>query len=505
MRNSFVKSWILAFLLISVYCCYPQNKKTDKPLQIEPNDHKPSVAGQFYPADSIELKSSLKALFQIAKPNECKNVVAIIAPHAGYMFSGEVAASSYNQIDQNKQYDNIFIIASSHKMEFNGASIYSKGNYVTPLGIIEVNKALGNELKKTNKVFNFDETAHLNEHSLEVQLPFLQYILKKPFKIVPIIIGTLNIESIQQMAEALKPYFNSNNLFIISTDFSHYPKYEDAKTIDKIVADAILSNNPDKFIKCLIETPKSIENLETPICSWTSVLCLLYLSQNNPDISYKLIQYMNSADVAVGDKSRVVGYNAIAVSLNSGFKLNDNEKKQLLSIARQTIKEYLTTGKQPVFDENDFSPLFLTPCGAFVSLKKTGVLRGCIGSFTPSASLYKVVIDMAISAALNDHRFPPVSLKELDEIEIEISVLTPLKKINSIEEIELGKHGIYINKGTASGTFLPQVATETKWTKEQFLGYCSQEKAGLGWNGWKTADIYTYEAIVFNEELFKGK
>jgi MEMO1 family protein len=509
MRNTVLKFWLLVFLVCIISSCSSQNNSNQKGnkqvLQITADDRMPAVAGQFYPADSNELKSMLKELFQAAKPNQSKDVVAIIAPHAGYVYSGEVAASSFNQIDKNKQYKNVFVIATSHRMELNGASIYTKGNYVTPLGIIEVNKELGKELKKNNKVFNFDETAHMNEHSLEVQLPFLQYILKKPFKIIPIIIGTYNPELIQQMAKALKPYFNSNNLFVISTDFSHYPKYDDAKITDKMVADAILSNNPDRLIKCVNEPSKNIANLETRICSWPSVLTLLFMTQNNPDVTLKLIQYKNSGDATAGDKNRVVGYNSIAVSLNSEFKLNDNEKKQLLGIARETLKEYLKTRKEPVFNDKDFSSRLLTPCGAFVTLKKNGALRGCIGTFFPTDPLYKVVVNMAISAAVNDSRFPAVTLNELEQLDIEISVLTPLKQIKSIDEIVLGKHGIYIKKGYASGTFLPQVATETKWTKEQFLGYCSQEKAGLGWDGWKTADLYTYEAIVFNEEEHRQK
>jgi AmmeMemoRadiSam system protein B/AmmeMemoRadiSam system protein A len=507
MRNIILKFWLPAFLLVFIYNCSSQNnsKQTGNKLQITADDRMPAVSGQFYPADSTELKSVLKSLFLSARPNASRDVIAIISPHAGYVFSGEVAASSFNQIDKNRQYDNVFVIATSHRMQLNGASVYTKGNYVTPLGVIEVNKELGNNLKKNNRVFDFDEMAHLNEHSLEVQLPFLQYSLKKPFKLVPIIIGTYDPALIKQIAAALRPWFNSNNLFVISTDFSHYPDYNDAKISDKMIADAILSNKPDELIRCVKLPANNVSNLETRICSWPSVLTLLYLTAENPDASFKLIQYKNSGDVVNGDKKRVVGYNAIAVELNSGFKLNDNEKKQLLGIARETIKQYLINKTEPVFSEKDFSPKLLTSCGAFVTLKKNGILRGCIGTFFPTEPLYRVVENMAVSAAVNDSRFPAVTLDELNQLEIEISVLTPLKQIKSIDEFELGRHGIYIRKGYASGTFLPQVAIETKWTKEQFLGYCSSEKAGLGWDGWKTADLYTYEAIVFSEDHFTEK
>jgi hypothetical protein len=141
-----------------------------------------------------------------------------------------------------------------------------------------------------------------------------------------------------------------------------------------------------------------------------------------------------------------------------------------------------------------------TPCGAFVTLKKYGNLRGCIGRFDASEPLYQVVQEMAIASSTQDYRFSPVELKEIPELEIEISVLTPMRHISSIDEIELGKHGIYIKKGNRSGTFLPQVATETGWTKEEFLGHCAQDKAGIGWNEWKDAEVYVYEALVFGEE-----
>jgi len=176
------------------------------------------------------------------------------------------------------------------------------------------------------------------------------------------------------------------------------------------------------------------------------------------------------------------------------------EKKELLAIARNTIETYLKTGKTSEVNPKDITPAMRENCGAFVTLHKDGALRGCIGRFSASEPLYKVVQQMAISAATEDNRFSVVTIDEMKDIDLEISVLTPMQKINSIDEIEMGRHGIYIKKGFYSGTFLPQVATETGWSKEEFLGYCSKNKAGLGWDGWKEADIYIYEALVFSEK-----
>ena len=488
-------------LLVTLFLfgnCQSQNERIDR---------QPAVAGQFYPANREELNSTLKQLFVKAIPSKnIKDVIAVISPHAGYVFSGKVAASAFNQIDAAKEYENIFVMASSHQISFDGASIYSQGNFITPLGTVKVNTILANKLIKENSVFSNRADAHTREHSLEVQLPFLQYRLKKNFAIIPIVLGTQSPETCQRIAEILRPYLNRKNLFVISTDFSHYPDYDNAKSIDKATADAILSNSPENLLRLLADyEQKGIPNLATNLCGWTSVLTLLFMTQENPDIVFSHIQYKNSGDSEYGEKNRVVGYNAIVVSLNekkshTEFKLGDRDKKDLLAIARKTVEQYVNSRKKPEIDESKLSQALKTNCGAFVTLKKHGDLRGCIGRFDASEPLYKVVQDMAIASSTEDHRFNPVEPDEIPQVEIEISVLTPMRRINSINEIQMGEHGIYIRKGYRSGTFLPQVATETRWTKEEFLGHCAQDKAGIGWDGWKDAEIFIYEALVFGEK-----
>jgi len=371
---------------------------------------------------------------------------------------------------------------------------------------VKVNTVLAGQLLQNYSVFSNRTDAHAREHSLEVQLPFLQYRLKKDFQIVPIILGTQSPETCRRIAAALQPFLNTKNLFVISTDFSHYPSYADAKNIDKATAAVILSNSPEKLIRSMASSEqKGFANLTTCLCGWTSVLTLLYMTERNADAEFTHIQYRNSGDTEYGEKSRVVGYNAIAVSLkdkkeSTEFKLTDKDKKDLLSIARTSIERFVKNRKKFEIEEKTIPSILKTPCGAFVTLKKYGNLRGCIGRFDASEPLYQVVQEMAIASSTQDYRFSPVELKEIPELEIEISVLTPMRHISSIDEIELGKHGIYIKKGNRSGTFLPQVATETGWTKEEFLGHCAQDKAGIGWNEWKDAEVYVYEALVFGEE-----
>jgi hypothetical protein len=471
------------------------------------NDRQPAVAGQFYPGTAGELRSMLKDLFSHAVPSKgLGNIAAVISPHAAYVFSGGVAASAFNQLDLNRRYENIFIIGPSHHVGFEGASVYTSGNFVTPLGTVHVNTQLGKQLIQKSKAFVSRNDAHLSEHSVEVQVPFLQYRFGTDCSIVPIVVGAGSPATLRDIALALRPYFNDRNLFVISSDFSHYPPYDDARKADKATADAIVSRSPDALMRVMKSNAESgIPNMATSLCGWPCVLTLLYMIQEDPQINVQLIDYKNSGDASVGQKDQVVGYCAIVVSRaverkKESFNLNEKDKKDLLILARQTVEQHVKQKSVAEVDPTGFSKSLATNCGAFVTLRKNGDLRGCIGRFDASEPLYSVVQKMAIASSSEDYRFPPVAPQEVSQLEIEVSVLTPMRRIASIDEFQLRKHGIYMKKGARAGTFLPQVAEETGWTKEEFLGHCAQDKAGIGWNGWKDAELYVYEALVFSEK-----
>jgi AmmeMemoRadiSam system protein B/AmmeMemoRadiSam system protein A len=466
----------------------------------------PAVAGTFYPADSLQLRKMLESFFKEANQTNKECPLAVVVPHAGYVFSGMVTAAVIKQIDPDKHFEHIILIGSSHTHYFNGASIYIEGDFVTPLGNVPIDP-LAEKLLKESNIFNNRIDIHEKEHCLEVQLPFLQYWLKHPFSIVPVVVGGESIETSRALAKIFKPYLNDSNLFIISSDFSHYPDYNGALLSDSLMADAIISRSPEKFLS----VKKDLENrpipgLVTTACGWTSILTLLYMVDGENDFYFSKILYANSGNSPYGSKDRVVGYNGLALYKNKGeqsnFQLTTEDKKNLMTIARNTLEEYVK--HQRIYDipASLITKNLQVETGAFVTLNEDGNLRGCIGTFSPEQPLYKTVRDMTISSAAHDYRFAPVRPEELKNIEIEISVLTPLRKIKSIDEIVLGKHGIYIKKGNRGGTFLPQVATQTHWTKEEFLGHCAADKASIGWDGWKDADIYIYEAIVFEEKDF---
>lgn len=480
--------------------------------QDKSKDRKPYAAGKFYSDNKETLKNDLIKLFaECKKTSETMNVQAIIVPHAGYVYSGKIAASGFSTTSKNCTYKNIFIIGSSHRMAFEGASIYSDGDYVTPLGKATVNREIASELRKKSKVFNFQGDAHLEEHSIEVQVPFIQYYYDKTPPIIPIIIGTNNTTTIKVIAEALRPWFTPDNLFVISSDFSHYPPYNDAVINDKATADGILSGDPAAFLAVLKKNAsKETPGLVTSMCGWTSGLTLLYLTEGNKALEYRKIDYCNSGDSPYGDKTNCVGYNAIVLvekkqdqkhdqKLLGKVSFSGDEKQELFSIARNSIKSLLFDNKNYTIDDSRIPPALKQQFGAFVTLKMNGNLRGCIGRFQSTEPLYKVVGASAVSSAFEDSRFGPLTKSEYDKVEFEITVLGPMKKINNINEIVLGKHGIYIQKGFHSGTMLPQVPIEYGWTLEEFLGYTSRDKAGIGWDGWKSADISIYEGLVLEE------
>jgi AmmeMemoRadiSam system protein B/AmmeMemoRadiSam system protein A len=473
---------------------------------LDPADRQAVFAGSFYPASKHALESQLQRLFQTARAAQTEGKVqSLIVPHAGYDYSGVVAASGYKSIPADTPYENIFIIASSHREQFNGFSIYPSGSYVTPLGKAKVNSEIASSLISDNRDIIYNEKAHDREHSIEVQIPYIQYHFKELPPIVPIVMGSSSLAGARELATALMPYFKPENLFIISSDFSHYPSYNEAIRIDKKTADAILTKDPETFYNALRKSnSEGVRNLATPSCGWSSIMTMLYMADRREDMGLLPVLYQNSGDSKIGDKERVVGYWAIAGQIvtpdESSFELNKNDKELLLDISKATLESYLNDGTLYRISKKELSPNLKQPSGAFVSLYIGDRLRGCIGNFAPEKALYEVVQEMTLAAATQDSRFAPVEPPELPYISIEISVLTPLQKISSIDEFQLDRHGIYMTKDGHSGTFLPQVAKETGWSKEDFLGHCSRDKAGLGWEGWKEAELYVYEAIVFGEE-----
>ena len=472
--------------------------------------HQPAVAGQFYPADAETLTTIVGGFLDSASTRADRPVQAVIVPHAGYVFSGAVAAEAYAGISPAAVYERIFIIGPGHREAFRGAAVDGSSEvYSMPLGDVSVDTRTCLELAAADSVFHNRRKPFEKEHCLEVQIPFLQVRLKRMPPIVPVIISSVDGNDLGRIVRVLKPYFTQENLFVISSDFSHYPSYDDACKVDRATGDAILSGSVEEFLNTLLDNARQrIPGLATSACGQLPIAALLMMMEGRDDLEIRHLDYRNSGDSQYGDKDGVVGYHAFTVvykepvrqeDSESGFALTDQEKAILLETARRSI-ETAFEGKYWLPSDTQLTQTLKAECGAFVTLHLHGRLRGCIGNIVGVRPLYKTVAEMARAAAFEDDRFRPLTREELEQVQIEISVLSPLRQISSPDEIVLGRDGVLMVKDGRSGTFLPQVADETGWSKEEFLGHCARDKAGIGWNGWKDADLYVYQAEVFDEQ-----
>ena len=489
---------------------------------------RPAVAGAFYPGGASELGRVVDEFLKNADTPETRvqgEVIGLISPHAGYTYSGQVAAYAYSAL-KGAQYDVVIVIGPSHRAPVEAAAVYTSGSFSTPLGTVEIDEGVAKALVETGDDFADDPGAHAAEHSLEVQLPFLQRVLHD-FKIVPVVTRDLPPDRCEELGRALAGCVKGKKaLFVASSDLSHYPAYADANRVDRETVESWKTMDLEAiYAKEEAAMLRPARNMACTMCGSAAIMITMAASKALGADAVAVLRYANSGDVS-GDKSGVVGYAAAAVYKSSKAgagatssreeavrtppadrsdgALGRAERKKLLSVARVSIDAVLR--RKPAPDPKLTEPSLTGHQGAFVTLHKDGQLRGCIGRFTADEPLYRVVSQMAVAAATQDFRFSPVTLPELDKIEIEISVLSPLRKMGDVSELELGKHGIYVMKGARGGCYLPQVADETGWSKEEFLGHCCLEKAGLEADAWKKdADVYLFTAEVFSEGELQGK
>ena len=474
---------------------------------------KPAVAGQFYPSDPIELSRELAGYFKNAKKESIPGkILALISPHAGYMYSGQVAAYAYKLLE-GLSYQTVVVISPSHVAYFPGASVYNGGAYQTPLGAISVDTALAGEISRvTKRVFLSDQghafVGQRGEHAIEVQLPFLQLVLGN-FKLVPIIIGDQDWATCQALAEALSKSLKGKDvLMVASSDLSHYHPYDQAEKLDSVVIKHVNAFDPEGLFS-------DLGSGLCEACGGSPITTVMLAAKSLGADKARAVKYANSGDVT-GDKSAVVGYMAAVVydsksaspighkketeEESSDVGLSPKDKTTLMNIARTTIEDCVKGEKVPDFEID--SPILKEKRGAFVTIHEHGQLRGCIGYIEAIKPLYLTIREMAQAAALNDPRFRPVSPQELSSLDLEISVLTPLRKIKEVSEIQVGKHGVLLKKGYQQGVFLPQVATEQGWDRTTFLNELCH-KAGISDpNCWreKDAELYIFSAEVFEEE-----
>jgi len=441
----------------------------------------PYVAGGFYPGEPSLLNTKVNKYLKNAKKLSIKNFRGIVVPHAGYIYSGQVAAHAYANLDKNIK--RVFIIASNHSREAPPfkCSISVHDYYRTPSGKIKVSEVAKKFLSR--KLCTYVPQAHTT-HVIEVQLPFLQRVLSD-FEIIPIIIGGANFNELMNLAEAVNEHFDEKSLIIASSDLSHFHPYKEAVKLDRSCISAIERQSIDKVIRC-------------EACGTAAILILLEISSKEGWTSIAL-DYKNSGDTA-GSKDSVVGYSSIAFYEEG---LSDKDKKKLLEFSKNVLHTFIRKNTFPKINKSNFPKTVFKKQGCFVTLKKNHQLRGCIGHILPHAPLLDCIRENTVNAALSDSRFKPVSADELRDINIEISVLSVPSKLKAITpEKRLGalvpkKHGVILKNGFNQSTYLPQVWEDLP-EKEYFLKRLCI-KGGMNGDCWKDpeTEIYTYEATVF--------
>ena len=462
------------------------------------------IAGSWYPGNASRLQKEVQGYLSRASINDFKGqLIALISPHAGYRYSGQVAAYAYKILEKQK-FDTVVVIAPSHRAYFEGVSVYDRGGYRTPLGVLPLDKKLVSALKQRESRIKYVAKAHTQEHSLEIQLPFIQVVMPE-CKLVPLVMGDQSFATCQWLADAVADCIKDKSVLVVaSSDLSHFHPYKEAKRLDQVVVDKVNEFDPQGLSNDLAAG-------KCEACGGGPMVTAMLIARQLGANKTRVLHYANSGDVT-GDHSGVVGYMAAAMWANPtngrgqnrehkragvDLGLSSEEKAQLLQIARDVVEAHCR-GEKPLLPPVDSATL-KEPRGAFVTLNKDGKLRGCIGHIRGQKPLAETVAEMAEAAAFQDPRFPPVTSEELNELEYEISVLTPLHRIADVEEIQVGKHGIYMKRGSSSGLLLPQVATDWGWDRNTFLQHTCT-KAGLPEDAWKdkNTEIYIFSADVFS-------
>ena len=472
-----------------------------------------AVAGSFYPSNPKALSAMLDELLSQASATLAAEpifapVLAAVAPHAGYPYSGPVAAFVYAAL-RGRKYARVVVIAPSHFESFDFTSVYDGDAYRTPLGNVPVDKAFARQLVEMSPALRLsghghDPTPAGAEHSIEVQLPWLKKVLGD-FEVVPIVMGDQSYEASRALGVALAKLAKAeaqggDTLVLASSDLSHYHPCNEAARIDGQALNALEAW--DYF-----SMSRNFQMRIWEACGGAPMVAAMIYAERLGANQARVLRYANSGDIT-GEDSRVVGYGA-AVFVKSPaekaaempFSLSREEKSALLALARRSVEHVVREGEayEPPACKSE---ALNQQRGAFVTLReKNGALRGCVGYTSSIKPLYLTVRDTATLAAMRDSRFTPVSVAELPNLDYEISVLSPLRRVTDVEQIRIGEHGLLIKNGEREGLLLPQVPVEQNWDRLTFLEQTCA-KARLHPGCWKDedTDIFSFTAVVFGED-----
>ncbi len=460
---------------------------------------KSDLSGSWYSDDPRLLRQQINDYLDNADVLPIQDdVVSVICPHAGVSASGDTAAYAFKAL-KGKKIDTVVVVGFSHRLDYDGIAVFARKGFETPLGALYSDELLVKKLVAKNKKFIIHPEAFNQENSVELILPFIQVALGNP-KVLLLAIGKQSANNCQIVSEGLYSVLDKkeNVLIVASTDLSHYLPLFEAIDVDRQTAQMmkamdyqlLLDSCMDRNLMCGPGAVASVMMLSKKLGANKIDILKMSTSARTGIINEKVVGYLSAVFV----KERVTAKEATSDEL-----LSANQKQQLLKLVRDTITLYLKKGETLTRKPDDLK--LSEVLGVFVTLRNNGRLRGCIGNIVGQLPLYEGVQEMAIAAATADTRFLPLEKDELDKIHIEISVLSQLQKVNDFSEIILGKHGVLVKKGYHSGVYLPQVADETGWSKEEFLNSLCAHKAGISEDSWKdgSCQAYTFTALVFGE------
>jgi AmmeMemoRadiSam system protein B/AmmeMemoRadiSam system protein A len=463
----------------------------------------PAVAGSWYPAERAELADVVDSFLAEGSDGNAGTPTALIAPHAGYMYSGAVAGAVFARL-KAARYNRVILIGPSHYESFTGAVMPSSSIYRTPLGDTPIDRDAIDRLC-THANLTVEQSPFLPEHCLEAELPFLQRVLGPTIKLLPILLGNADQgRTNHEISEALRDEMTPDDLLVVSSDFVHYgPRFDyvpfehdipaGIKKIDTGAIEHIVGLDRGGFKEHVSQTGATI-------CGRDAIDLLLRLL---PTGTHGTLVTYDTSSTVTGSWDHSVSYAGLV--FENGLK--DEERSQLLGLARTAIEAAIHPTDALTQRLTAFKPTpgMTVHGGVFVTLRtppcdsgSRGELRGCIGNIVSSKPLYQNLIEMAPRSALHDPRFSPLTADELAAVQIEISVLSPLKRLERIEELVIGRDGLQLTKGAHRALFLPQVATDQGWALKDLLEHLAQ-KAGLDRSGWQGAEFEVFQAEHFNE------
>ncbi|HHH38246.1 MAG TPA: AmmeMemoRadiSam system protein B [Sedimenticola sp.] len=502
-------SWLLVFFLLSLASAAMATGDRVRPS---------ALAGRgWYPGDPAQLRQTVDRLLDGAGTVRLESRLplrALILPHAGYSYSGATAAKGLALV-RGHSYRRVLLLAPAHRVWFEGLSILDVDAYQTPLGKVPLDRAAIRELRRSPLVGDHPR-AHAREHSIEIELPLLQEALAPGWKLVPVLVGELNGEQYRQAAELLRPLADEQTLVLVSSDFTHYGKRFDytpfpadarvaerIRDLDQGALKRILAGDLDGFLGYRRKTGITI-------CGYRPIALLLAMLP--PDARLEQVAYATSGELT-GDYHNSVSYAVVAVTSKQPLAGSDPPAAGATALTRgdmELLHRLAVMGiEQAVLGadadrerrlkrlEERLPAALKRPAGAFVTLKEEGQLRGCIGYIAPVKPLYRAVLENGYNAARRDYRFQPVNADELPALEVEVSVLTPPRPIPSWRDFRVGEQGIILEKGGRRAVFLPEVAREQGWDREQTLSHLAR-KAGLPADAWREgARFQVFESRTF--------